>query len=433
MNLTARQQFDRAMIACLRAHPFYASILLGMRVIEDPKCGTMCTNGRDIRYAPEFVEKNSLDGNVVVLAHEALHVVQGHQLRRGLIEAYKRASALVDGKPEQAALDIKAWQQAVDCEVNHLLKDMPGFAGLGGVTAEALRLEPNRLAEWYYDHIARPPEQGPTGAGGSPQGGGTGDNGGQGQTPGRGNSGPKTGKGNGDGQGDTNGMGGVEPHPDATGDDSKDAALVQEWQQTVTRAAIAAKEAGKLPGWMAERLEEMLKPAELPWKTLLRQFATESVKAGICWNRPSRRLSHVEGFIPSRQSRTIGTLFLIEDTSGSMNAAKWHPQVCAELTAIMASFPQSSVRVLQVDTVIAHDKTFRSGETVDVEYLQTVKGRGGTDMQPAFDLAAKERPQAIICLTDGCMAWPDRCAIPTMWLLTEDASPTFGRAIRMKG
>jgi predicted metal-dependent peptidase len=416
------------MIRCLREQPFYANILLGLKCIEDDSIETMATNGIELRYSPKFAIARPTEELALICIHEALHVVQGHHLRRKTLELFSEINGLVDGKQEE--MDWKAWQQACDCEVNSLIQGLTNFPK-EGTTATKLRLEENRLAEWYYEALKKqnPPQGGGQpppqrqGQQGSQQGG---QPGGQPPPQGQGQQKPQAGKPQGK---DRGGMGDVLPHPKATGKDQEDAKLQQEHQATVTRAAMAAKEAGKLPGWMEQRLEEMLAPAQVNWRMLLRQFATETVKSGICWKRPSRRMHHVEGFMPARQSRTIGTVFLVEDTSGSMGE-HWHKQVCAELTTIMQSFPQATIRVLQVDTVIALDRTFKSGEKVDTAFKTTVNGRGGTNMTPAFDLAKKERPQCIILLTDGYMSFPSNPAIPTLWLMTnKEVKPPFGRTV----
>jgi predicted metal-dependent peptidase len=53
-------------------------------------------------------------------------------------------------------------------------------------------------------------------------------------------------------------------------------------------------------------------------------------------------------------------------------------------------------------------------------------------MDPAFERAVELRPQCIIILTDGYMTWPERCRIPTFWLVTNEAmTPPWGIVARM--
>ena len=43
----------------------------------------MATDGKSIQYNPEFVEQIGLDQTIGVIAHEVMHVVMKHHLRRG--------------------------------------------------------------------------------------------------------------------------------------------------------------------------------------------------------------------------------------------------------------------------------------------------------------------------------------------------------------
>jgi predicted metal-dependent peptidase len=56
------------------------------------------------------------------------------------------------------------------------------------------------------------------------------------------------------------------------------------------------------------------------------------------------------------------------------------------------------------------------------------KGRGGTDMRPAFEHAATLKPQGLICLSDMEIgAFPDAPRFPVFWLATRDhEKPPYG-------
>ena len=60
-----------------------ASILLGLPLEEDSSFDTMATDGKVIKYNPDFALSLPMDEIKAVLIHEALHVVWGHHLRRG--------------------------------------------------------------------------------------------------------------------------------------------------------------------------------------------------------------------------------------------------------------------------------------------------------------------------------------------------------------
>ena len=64
-------------------HPFFASILLHMNMIEDSGIPTLVTDGTNLKYNPEFVDKHTVPETIFLLAHEVLHCALEHPHRRG--------------------------------------------------------------------------------------------------------------------------------------------------------------------------------------------------------------------------------------------------------------------------------------------------------------------------------------------------------------
>jgi predicted metal-dependent peptidase len=62
-----------------------------------------------------------------------------------------------------------------------------------------------------------------------------------------------------------------------------------------------------------------------------------------------------------------------------------------------------------------------------------LRGNGGTDFRPAFELARKLKVPAIIYLTDGMGTYPSKANIPTAWVLPYHATakPPFGKVIKL--
>src|SRR5271157_3864051 len=86
--------------------PFFASILLGLNMVEDKSAKTLNVDGETIRYNPDFMAKLNMQQTVFVLAHETMHCVLQHMHRMGNKELgkYNRAAdyvineILVNGK-----------------------------------------------------------------------------------------------------------------------------------------------------------------------------------------------------------------------------------------------------------------------------------------------------------------------------------------------
>ena len=105
MSRLTRMETARAVM--VKSHVFYACLLLNTKCEPDPGCGTAWTNYVKIGYDPDFIE--SLDMKVVlfVLAHEIMHIVLKHNVRRGM-------------------RDPEKWNWAADYAINWMLHEQ-GF------------------------------------------------------------------------------------------------------------------------------------------------------------------------------------------------------------------------------------------------------------------------------------------------------------------
>lgn len=83
---------------------FLGSIALWLQWIEAPEVGTIATDGRHVWFCWEWCEAQGVRKTMGVIAHEVLHVVNKHHLRRG-----KR--------------NPSRWNVAADLVVNRLLTD----------------------------------------------------------------------------------------------------------------------------------------------------------------------------------------------------------------------------------------------------------------------------------------------------------------------
>ena len=84
--------------------PFIGSIALGLAWVDAPDIGTMATDGRSVWFNPAWCEGHGVEKTMGVIAHEVLHVVNRHHLRRG-------------------ERDAELWNVAADLLINRLLED----------------------------------------------------------------------------------------------------------------------------------------------------------------------------------------------------------------------------------------------------------------------------------------------------------------------
>jgi predicted metal-dependent peptidase len=360
-------------------HTFFGSLALRLKMVEDPTCETMWTDGVSLGFNPEYVLKESPESLRTGIAHEVGHVLLAHHLR-------------MQGR------DHKKWNVAADHAVNHLLE--------GG----GFRLSDNDLpgidnsAEAIYVTLPDPPE------------GGEGDGGGN---------------GTGDGQG-TPGRGEVRPWPGPEGDGNPTKAETeaeeQNWKVAVTQAAQQAKAMGKLPAGAEQFIEAILQP-RVPWTDVLRNFLEIAAKNDYNWTRPNRRYLQHGLVLPSLHSNELGEIVVAIDTSGS----EWGMQdrFASELSGILENFPGVTVHIIYCDASV------RKTETIDELPIELhPEGGGGTNFIPVFDHVEENgmSPTCLVYLTDMMGTFPeDEPDYPVIWVDTYGAyEPPFGEYVKME-
>lgn len=103
-NARVSEKFNRAKIQMIREIPFFGALVMRCVLLEDDTISppTMCTNGKYIKYHPQFVLDLPVPDLVFVLAHEVFHCASFHHTRRG-------------------ARDPLKWNHAADYVVNNAL------------------------------------------------------------------------------------------------------------------------------------------------------------------------------------------------------------------------------------------------------------------------------------------------------------------------
>jgi len=347
-------------------HPFFASLLLGMRLREDSGTRTACTNGREIRYNPVFIDSLHVDQVVFVLAHLVMHVAHLHPLRR-------------------STRNLGRFNKAGDYAINGILKE----AGLSMLPGALYKKEfDNLAAEQIYERLP-------------------------------GSSGDGAGEENVNNQNDDpGGCGGFE---DANNEYGKSLSKAERQREeakvtiAIQQAAQAAKAQGKLPSSLERLVDELVHPI-LDWREILRTFIDHTARNDYSWIHPNRRHIASGIYLPSFRSNGLKPLVLAVDTSGSIRQSELN-QFQAELNDILQSYP-STVNVVYCDSQISGTQTF-TPDQYPVE-LKAV-GFGGTDLRPPFDWAVKNVPDAgcIIYLTDLQGNSPEADpGIPTLWVST---------------
>lgn len=348
---------------------FFATLAMSLKLVPVWDIETAATNGKELRYNPDFVNGLNDHTRVGLFAHEVMHNANRHQTRQGNREA-------------------KRWNIAGDLAINSLLVDagyvLPNEGCIPGKD-KFRNLDKALSAEDYYSRL---PDQ--------PQSEDEGD--------------------------DPGGCGGVIP----AGDGSEAAAADNEaeWEVKVVQAGEAAARRGELPAGIQRLIGEIQQP-KVDWRSVLREFVTVFARNDYSWNPMNRRYIHMGLYLPGMRSEELGDIVVAVDTSGSISQDILQ-LFAGEMQGILDAY-QCKLKILYHDSAIAGEQTW---ESTDGPLVMEAAGGGGTDHRPVFDHidAMPELPTCLVCLTDMCSCFPSEAPdYPVLWAsTTPGASAPFG-------
>jgi len=379
--------------------PFFGTLVMKLKMVEDDAIDTACTNGIVIRYNPRFIDGLSDAELECVLAHEVLHVANGHCWRRG-------------------ERDASQWNEAADYAINSILQEC------------RFRLPTNVLldpsltgsAERIYSMLPTPPPSPPSENNSEPEEGGKDGKGSSNAVPKRN---PKTSQGKPQKKStDPGRCGGVEDAP--AGQEAEQKA---EWQVAVAQATQTARQAGKLPAGLERSAREFINPV-VPWQTLLRDFIEQASRNDYNWARPNRRYLTRDIILPSMISSELRDVVLAIDTSGSITEKELQ-QFASEVSSILQTY-EATIHLVYCDAKIHNTMTLtRADLPLELKPI----GGGGTDFRPVFDWVEKEdiSPSCLIYLTDLYGAFPkDEPEYPVLWISTTQQNVPFGHKVEIR-
>lgn len=370
--MSPEKKLIKARANLVMAHPFFGTLALRLKMVEDTSVKTGVCDGTSIRYNPKFIDELSQSKVQGFLAHSVMHPAMLHHTRRG-------------------SRDKAKWNKACDYAINGILTKAGFDLPEGKLNNPAYD---NMPAEHIYTLLPDGDDQN-NGGGGS---GGSGSGGDQNQDPG--------------------GDGGVDDSPNSQNSGSSQSQQNNEeaeWKVAVAQAAHAAKQTGKLPAGIDRMIEDLMDPV-LPWRDILRRFMTEKRNDDFSWSRGNRRFLAQGLYLPSRRSDdAMGEMVVVIDTSGSIGQRELD-EFGSEIKGIIEEVKPSKTYVMYCDARVAHVDEFGPNDEIGFK----LHGGGGTDFRPPFEWLAERQiePRALVYLTDGYGPFPEEePAFPTMWCI----------------
>ncbi len=355
--MDAQMKVSRAVTRLVVKHPFFGSITLSSKVEPDDTIPTMCTDGKSIWWSPEFVDTIDQEETVGVTAHEVLHIVFKHPLRRG-------------------SRDPELWNIACDFSINQILVD-EGFK-----LPEGALIDPQYKglsAEAIYDRLPQDAKE-------------------------------KYG---------SRVIGEVKDAKKDDGGDMSEAEVKQmeaDIDAKVMMAASGAKAIGKLPSAIKSLIEEMER-SQVDWRDVMRRFVGGDQPDDYSFRKPQKKMYHMTGIIsPSIEKIGAGDVVVGIDTSGSVTR-KELKFFLGEINAISEDIKPRSITVITCDAQIQTVRRYEQGE--EIEKIE-INGRGGTRVKPVFDYIEEHQLQVdnMVYLSDlEIWDYPENPPhYPTLWV-----------------
>jgi len=372
-----------ARVGLLLRHPFFGNMATRLKIVcADDWCPTAAVDGRNLYFNTQFFNEMNNKEVEFVIAHEILHCVFDHLIRRE------------DREP-------RIYNIAADYKVNNLLvRDRIGTKPSFIDCYQDFKYE-SWTSEEIYDEIYEIAKK--NGEDAIKQLGemldehvdweGDGDDGDEGEN------GNKKGKG----------------RPTYSKEELKQ--IRDEIKEGMIQAAQSAG-AGNVPGAIERMITEFTEP-KMNWREIIRQQIQSTVRNDFTFQRPSRKGWHTSAILPGMNFDEQVDLCISIDMSGSIGNDQ-AADFLGEVQGIMDEFKEYNIKLWCFDTKVYNEEDFSAagGERLE-EYR--VKGGGGTDFMVNWTYMKDNDivPKKFIMFTDGYAwdSWGDEDYCDTVFII----------------
>lgn len=371
---------DRIIIArvgLLLRHPFFGNMATRLRIeAADEWLPTAATDGRHLYFNTQFF--NAMDNKEIefVIAHEILHCVYEHMLRRedrdpklyNIAADYVVNNLLVRDR-------IGSKPKIVDCFQDFKYDKWTSEEVYDELYKNAKKIDISQLGELLDEHIDWDSEDG-------------------------------------DNDGDKDGKSG---RPRLSKEDLRQ--IRDEIKEAMIQAAQSAG-AGNVPGEIQRMIKELTEP-KMNWRQLLRQQIQSTIRNDYSFARPSRKGWHTGAVLPGMNFDQTIDICVSIDMSGSISNEQGS-DFLGEIKGIMEEFKDYNIKVWCFDTKVYNEDDFSADNGKDISEYQVVGG-GGTDFVCNWNYMKKHdvQPKKFIMFTDGYPfgSWGDDSYCDTIFII----------------
>jgi predicted metal-dependent peptidase len=383
-----KEKVITARVGLLLRHPWFGNMATRLRVQPcDGWCPTAATDGRNLFYNSQFFNKLTTKQIEFVIAHEILHCVFDHIIRReernpqlyNVACDYKVNNTLVRDKIGDVP-DIQIYQDyKYDGWTSEEIYDE--------LYDQADKIDLDELGKMLDEHVDWEKEQESNGSGKD--------------------------KKDGDGKGG---------RPKYTREELEK--IRDEIKENMISAAQGAG-AGNVPGEIERMIKDLTEP-KMNWREILQQQIQSTIKNDFTFARPSRKGWHMGAVLPGQNFDETIDICIALDMSGSIGDEQARVFL-SEIKGIMDQYEDYRIKLWCFDTEVYNQDEFSADDGRKITDYD-IKGGGGTDFDCNWNYMKEHdiQPKKFIMFTDG-MPWsswgdPDYC--DTVFLIHS----VYGRA-----
>jgi predicted metal-dependent peptidase len=382
-----KEKVITARVGLLLRHPWFGNMATRLRVQPcDSWCPTAATDGRNLFYNSQFFNKLTTKQIEFVIAHEILHCVFDHIIRReernpqlyNIACDYKVNNTLVRDKIGDVP-DIQIYQDyKYDGWTSEEIYDE--------LYDQADKIDLDELGKMLDEHVDWEKEQ--------------------------------EGSGSGNKQKDGAGKG----RPKYTREELEK--IRDEIKENMISAAQGAG-AGNVPGEIERMIKDLTEP-KMNWREILQQQIQSTIKNDFTFARPSRKGWHMGAVLPGQNFDETIDICIALDMSGSIGDEQARVFL-SEIKGIMDQYEDYRIKLWCFDTEVYNEDEFSADDGRDItEY--DIKGGGGTDFDCNWNYMKEHdiQPKKFIMFTDGMPwnSWGDSDYCDTVFLIHS----VYGRA-----
>lgn len=218
--------------------------------------------------------------------------------------------------------------------------------------------------------------------------------------------------------------------PTETESKELEAKIAQMVTTAVTQAKMSDPKAGNIPNGVELMLDGVLYP-KIPWTQELYEFFCEISKDDYSMQKRNRRYRHT--VIPSLHSEGMGKISTYLDISCSVTDEQFAEQH-GEMMHIKNALNPSEMEIVEFDTSIKQVRKFTSDESI---HDLTFTGRGGTCLREVGKRIAESDSEVSVIFTDGYVNLePVECLVNKriIWCIIDnkDFTASHGKVIHLE-